>query len=353
MGIVYFIVLLSVVVLIHEIGHLLTAKMFKVYCYEFSIGMGPKLIQKKFKETVYSIRALPIGGFVAMAGEKEEEKELYPDIEVPENRSLKSIKPWQKIVIMFAGVFMNFVLCFIIVAGLLLNAKTYYTAPLPIVASVVKDSVADQAGFQENDKIIKVEFADGTVIVPENYYDILVFSLTYPDEVTYTVQRDAKVLSLKVKGVLNPENNYYYIGIGLPDKTAHKVSLANVIPYTYDYIADSLDDLFAGIKRMFHGNGLDQMSGPVGIYTITKQQAELGLTNYLSLMAMISLNLGIFNLFPIPILDGGRIVITLIEWIKGSPINKKLEATIMYIGVGMLLMLMLFATYQDILKFIL
>ena len=125
MTIIYFLLLLSAIILIHEAGHLVAAKLFGVYCYEFSFGMGPVLLKHKGKETQYSLRALPVGGFVAMAGETDGD-EAYPDVEVPAGRRLTEKKPWQKIIIMLAGVFMNFVLAFMIFLSLPLNSLKLY-----------------------------------------------------------------------------------------------------------------------------------------------------------------------------------------------------------------------------------
>lgn len=140
MTIIYFLLLLSAIILIHEAGHLLAAKLFGVYCYEFSFGMGPVLLKHNGKETQYSLRVLPVGGFVAMAGETDGD-EAYPDVKVPAGRRLTEKKPWQKIIIMLAGVFMNFVLAFMIFSLVILHNGTFASSPKAVVSTVVELSL--------------------------------------------------------------------------------------------------------------------------------------------------------------------------------------------------------------------
>ena len=158
-----FIVLLSIIVTIHEFGHFLVAKAFGVYCFEFSIGMGPAIFTRKGKETQFSIRALPIGGYVAMAGETEGD-EAYPNVKVPEGRRITDQKPWKKICIMLAGVAMNFLLAWVIFSMFLLHTGTFTKSSEPVIATVLENSPAEQAGLQAGDRIIKVVKEDGSSV---------------------------------------------------------------------------------------------------------------------------------------------------------------------------------------------
>lgn len=349
MNTIYFILVLSIIVIVHEIGHLLTAKLFHVYCYEFAIGMGPKLFSYQGKETKYSVRLIPIGGFVSMAGEQDAEQELFPDINVPSNRTIKGIAPWKKIIIMGAGVVMNLILCWVIISGILMHNGAYGLSPKPIVDSIVENSPAETAGFQTGDEIKKVVFDDGTVIKPKSFDDIVMFTQTYGGKMTYTVQRDHQLIELQVQGIKN-EDNMYMVGIGIPARTVVKINPLNAWYYSADYIGDMTSSIIKSLGRLVQGNGLEQLSGPVGIYQITAQQASMGIENLLILIAMFSLNVGIFNLIPIPILDGGRILITIGEWITGKELNKKIEAMMMSVGLVLMVGLFIFATWQDIVR---
>ncbi len=345
MTIVYFIILLSVIVLVHELGHLLTAKFFKVYCYEFAIGMGPKLFAYKGKETTYSLRVLPIGGFVAMAGEDEDNR----GIEVAYERTIKGIKKWQQIIIMLAGVFMNFLLAWVVISGILLYNGSYLEPAKPIVAGVMENSPADLAGLQKGDYIVKVTLSDGTEIVPKDFYDILPFSKTDAGLIIYSVVRsDGQKLDIEVTPLLDAEDNTYYSGILIPNGELVEVNILNVPYYGAKYIGNITKTMFVTLIRLFKGVGLENLSGPVGVYNITAQQVSLGFSNFMMLMAFLSLNIGIFNLLPLPILDGGRALITFGEMITGKTLNKKIETALMLAGWLFIIALMVFSTWQDI-----
>ncbi|MEG0239829.1 RIP metalloprotease RseP [Anaerorhabdus sp.] len=350
MGVIYFILVLSVIIVIHELGHLIAAKAFGVYCYEFSLGMGPKLFSIQGKETKYSLRLIPIGGYVAMSGEQEDDMELYPNIDVPANRSIKGIARWKRVIVMLAGIAMNFALCWLIITGLLLNSGAYGISPKPIVESVVENGPAEAAGFQSGDLIKKVVLDDGTVIKPKEFDDITIFTQMYTGEVVYTVERNGELIELPpVKGIQN-EQGAYMIGINSPKGEYVEITLLNAGYYSFDYMIDMTKDIFKSLARLVQGNGLDQLSGPVGIYQVTEQTASQGPTSLLLLVALLSLNVGIFNLLPLPILDGGRVVLIVAEIIIGKPLNKKFEIGLMTASMVLLFGLMIFATWQDIVR---
>ncbi|MFV0380203.1 MAG: M50 family metallopeptidase [Anaerorhabdus sp.] len=348
MTFVYFILIMLAIILVHEIGHLVAAKIFKVYCYEFSFGMGPKLYSFQGKETKYSIRLLPIGGFVQMAGEIEDEKELYPEIYVPKERSFKNISHYKKIIILFAGVFMNILLAWFIVSGIILSVGSYALPNKTIIAGVAENSPAASAGFKINDEIIKVKLSDGTIIKPKTFDDFAVFTQTYPDEITYTVKRDEKLIDIDVKGQL--DEGRYVIGIMQPEIEFVEVNFFSSFKYGFDYLSTQTKTLFKSLTRLIQGNGLEQMSGPVGIYKITDTQVQYGFKNVLLLVAVLSLNIGIFNLIPLPALDGGRIILVLYEWISGKKVNKKIETYLIGFSFMLLMLMVVLVTAQDILR---
>ncbi|MGM9941634.1 MAG: RIP metalloprotease RseP [Bulleidia sp.] len=343
-----FLIMLSVIICVHELGHLIAAKIFGVYCYEYSFGMGPKLFQKKGKETVYSIRALPIGGYVAMAGETDGDA-AYPDVQVPEGRRLTDQKPWKKIIIMLAGVFMNFVTCIVILAGINLYQGVYVSYPEAVVADVEPGGPADTAGLKAGDRIVKITKEDGSSVSPENYMDISSFVYGYSGEETYIVERNGEEFTYVLTPEYDAESESYRIGIYSPEPSQSRVTLFNCLYYGFEdmrAICRVMVTTLAGL--FFHGSNLDQLSGPVGIYEITSTAASMGIASFLFLMAQLSLNIGIFNLLPLPVLDGGQVVVTVVEWVLHRPLNQKVKTGIMGACWILLIGFMLFVTWNDI-----
>lgn len=348
MTIIYFILLLSIIVVVHEFGHFIMAKLFKVYCYEFSIGMGPKLLSKKGKETNYVLRLLPIGGYVAMAGENDGMADEYADLEIPKNRFLDAIEPWKRIIIMVAGIVMNFILAWVIMTVFFLNQGVYPEDSKPIIGSVVENSPAEVAGIMPNDYVIRVELADGTVVKPKTFDDMSVYTMTSSGDVTYVVNRDGQELSLTVTPVMDEQTGAYISGIRSLPIEYKNVTVLNAPLLSAKYLTNMTHDTIVSIFRMFKGVGLNQVSGPVGIYSITDTYASLGFEYFMMLVAMMSLSVGIFNALPLPVLDGGRVVITIGEWITGKKLNQKVEIALMSLCWVLLIGLMLFATWNDI-----
>lgn len=352
MTIIYFLLLLSLIILIHEAGHLVAAKIFGVYCYEYSFGMGPLLLKKKGKETQYSLRLLPIGGYVAMAGETDGD-ELYPDVVVPQGRRITEIAAWKKIIIMLAGVFMNFVLAFMIFSLVILSQGQYTTSPKAVVASVMEDSPAEKAGFEEGDKIISITKEDGSSVKPDTFLDMQAFSSGYSGVETYEVERDGEVLTISCTPEYNEDSESYIIGITGESGVVNNVNLLNCWGYGIDEMKSVTKLMLTTLKGLiFHGSGLDQLSGPVGIYQATETYASYGFSAFMLLVAQLSLNVGIFNLLPLPVLDGGQVVITLLEWITHKTFSQKVKTCIMIACWVVLIGLMVFVTWNDISRLI-
>jgi len=348
MNIVYFLLLLSLIIVIHELGHFLAAKIFGVWCYEFSFGMGPCIFKHKGKETQFSIRALPIGGFVTMAGEQDGDA-AYPDVAVPAGRRLTDKKPWRKIIIMLAGVFNNFVLAFLIFSFVILGSGTFQESPKAVVDQIVEGSPAEQAGFQVGDVIKKITKEDGSSVEPDNYVDMQSFSYNYSGVETYIVVRDGQEVTITVTPTYNSETETYMIGISAPEAETVNVNLLNCWyygGYEMKMITKLMFTTLAGL--FFHGSGLEQMSGPVVIYQAAGTYASMGFSAFMFLVAELSLNVGIFNLLPLPVLDGGQVIITIIEWIAGRPLNEKVKMGIMVACWAVLIAFMIFVTWNDI-----
>ncbi len=348
MTIIYFLILLSVIICIHEAGHLLTAKMFGVYCYEYAFGMGPTLAEKKGKETVYSIHAIPIGGFVALAGETDGDA-VYPDVVVPEGRRITDIKPWKRIVVMLAGVFMNFMLAWIIFSMIYLSVGAYGRSPKPYVESVMENTPAERAGFEGGDLIVSISLTDGTSVKPKDFTDMQMFLAQYADqELIYVVERNGQNVTLPVTPEYNEERDAYMIGIVGPDLEVEEVNLLNCWRYGAEEMSSIAGLLLRTLRQLIRGKGLNQLSGPVGIYNATAEYASLGFLSFMFLMAELSLNVGIMNLLPLPVLDGGQVVLVLAEKVIGKPLNQKVKAAIMGACWIILISIMVFVTWNDI-----
>lgn len=344
MTIIYFVLILSAIIIIHELGHLITAKHFNVYCNEFSIGMGPVIYKRQFKETQFSIRALPIGGFVSMAGEEGVEDE-----NIPFERTIKGIKVWKQIVVMAAGAFMNIMLAWIIFIGITMVQGQVNLPPEPVLAVVEEGSPAADAGFQVGDRIIEMS-ADGKTLQPDNYNEITEQLQYYPQETTFQVQRgEEKITIVMTPQYIKDDNMYYLEGIKVK-RNVKELTLVESFEYGTKQMVSSAQSIFTALGKLVQGVGLQNLSGPVGIFKATAEITQAGWISSLTWLGLLSINIGIFNLLPLPVLDGGRIFILLLEKITGRKMSEKMETGIMMAGVAMLILIMVFATWQDILR---
>lgn len=345
MTIIYFILILSVIIIIHELGHLLTAKYFHVYCEEFSIGMGPAIYKKEFKETTFAIRALPIGGFVSMAGEEGVDNE-----DIPFERTIKGIAWWKQIIIMAAGAIMNILLAWVLFIGITMVQGRVSLPAEPVIQGFTSQSAAEEAGFQIGDRILEIQVG-GESLAPDTFDDMTELLAYHPgEETTFLVEREGSATQTIVLTPRFDEEAQRYLA-GFSTKPIIKdITLLEAFPYGTQKMVDGASSIFNALTKLIRGIGLENLSGPVGIYQITAQTTEDGLLSTISLIGLLSLNIGIFNLLPLPILDGGRIFITLIEKICGRKLGEKAETIIMSIGVVLLVGLMIFATWQDIVR---
>lgn len=341
---ILFILILGSIVFIHEFGHFMMAKLTGVYVYEFAIGMGPKLWSKKGKETEYTLRAIPIGGFCMMAGEDLEDDDLK---KVPKNKRLQSKKPWQRFLIMFFGAGNNFIFAILLLfaIGLIWGGSSME----PVVTSVLKNSTAANSGIEAGDRILEINGHSISttddislylaVADPEEASDIKVEKEN--DRVkTYSVQPKKK----KVDG----QTTYQY-GIGMQQEVEHGFLAA--IQFTYKKTISIFKQMAVTVGYLFTGGiSISQLSGPVGIFSIVGDQSSAGIMNIIYLVAFLSINVGFINLLPLPAFDGGHILFIIIEKIKGSPVNPETENKIHTIGLFLLMLLMVVITFNDILR---
>lgn len=347
MNVVIFLLILSVIVAIHEFGHLMAAKYFSVYCYEYAIGMGPQLLKWKKKETVYSLRLIPMGGFVAMAGAPEDDA-AYPDIEVPKGRHLSEQAPYKKVIIMLAGVIMNFLLAWVLLSLCLAFTGRYQAQPKAMVGKIQENSPAQKAGLMEGDIIKEIQSPNGKITKPQLFSELSQFqsSETY----TLKVERKGKIQEIKLQPQMDQTKQRYLIGISAQEPEIKEITWWNMGWYGALSFFEVFGLMLTSILNLFRGIGLQDLSGPVGIYKVTSSYVSLGWIPVLFLMAQLSLNVGIFNLLPLPVLDGGQIVMVLIEKMIGRPLKEKYKLWVMLACWAILISLMLYATWNDIFR---
>jgi regulator of sigma E protease len=330
------ILVFGMLIFFHELGHFAIAKLVGVRVHEFSLGFGPKLVGFTRKETTYNLRIFPLGGFVRMAG-------MDPDEEMEEDGTGFGEKTvLQRISVIFAGPLMNFVL-----AALLL-ASIFVFQGLPVsgteIESVLPDRPAAQAGFQDGDRIVAI---DGE---PVNNWERVVelISSSPGEELEITVERDDARLTLDVVPETH-EDGRGWIGIQPKPEFEKQNPLAAVI-HGVKYTVQVTVLIFDFIGQMIFGEAPADLGGPVRVVYEINRAAELGFVYLLQLAAFLSINLGLFNLFPIPALDGSRIIFLILEWIRGKPVDPAKENFIHLVGFGLLLMLIVFITYNDVLE---
>ncbi|MGL4588998.1 MAG: RIP metalloprotease RseP [Mycoplasmatales bacterium] len=383
-NILAFVIMLGIIVFIHELGHLLVAKYYGVFCHEFAIGMGPKVktIYTDKTGTVYNIRLLPIGGFVQMAGEigvdlsdsekkqsaevetfvddlegsennqtmeTAEKKIEFNDADIPKEQLLDNQKPLPKIAIMAAGAIMNFILAFVLLVGIsfFVGYQTIPTEELEPIITVAPNSPAETAGLTSNSKVLKVgekEITNFGQLINEIQQQEKTFKMTVQAEGT----TDQKELTI----TKNAEDK---IGVGVSEQqqteAISKYQFIGSLQNGAERFTSILSQMVYTVKSLVTGeNQVNELGGVISIYTVSSQAAQAGLASYIMLIAFLSINIGFLNLLPIPALDGGRIVFALYELIMRKRVNAKFEMYVNTAGFVFLIGLMIFALYNDVLR---
>ncbi|MCK9443606.1 MAG: RIP metalloprotease RseP [Tissierellaceae bacterium] len=318
------------VILVHEFGHFAVAKLVGIKVNEFSIGMGPKLLQNQRGETKYTLRLLPIGGYVKMEGEDE----ISDD-----PRGFSNVPVLARIGVVSAGAIMNFILAILLFSIITFGVGT----PTTTIENPITGYPAEQGGLLPGDTIIEI---NETKI---NNWDSIVDSINSSDtdeNLKIVVERNGELQSFNIIPIQDEDR--VIIGIEPMYKKSVLIGIKGGFEKTYMFLTLMID-FFASL---FKGKvGIEHLSGPVGVIHEVGAAARLGIYNLLLLLGFISVNLGFFNLLPIPALDGSRIVFLIIELIRGKPIDPEKEGFIHFIGFVLLISLMLLVTYRDIVKF--
>lgn len=321
------IILFCVMIFPHELGHYIAAKRLGVKVNEFAFGMGPVIWKKQKGETLHSIRLFPIGGFCSMEGEDEDSDEP---------RAFNNKKPWQKIIILAAGSFMN-VLCAILIMSIVVGVLGFTTTTIDTVS---EGSPAETAGIMAGDEITAI---DGQPI--EAWTDVSVaIASAEGGQIIMTVQRDGRTLEAAVTPEQTQDGAYL---IGITSRVSHNPfrAVAEGAKSTWNITAS----MFQTLSQLFTGQlGADSLSGPVGMVQMVSQTTQYGWWYYGFLTALICINLAIINMLPLPALDGGRIIFVIISMITGRPVSQKVEGTVHFVGIMLLFGLMAYVTFNDI-----
>lgn len=417
--IITFIIVFGILVLVHEFGHFFFAKRSGILVREFAIGMGPKIFAHQGKDgTAYTIRILPIGGYVRMAGMGEDETELAPgmtlsvelnereevvkintskkvqltnsipmemleaDLErglfikgyvngdeskevvynvnhdatiieqdgtevriAPIDVQFQSAKLWQRMLTNFAGPMNNFILAFVLftVYVFMQGGVTYTNTNL--IGEVQADSPAEKAELKAEDRIVSI---DGTEV--SDWAEFTKIIQESPNkELSLEVESDGKTRDVDItpKAQESAGEEIGVIGVVPPKKTGLTDKLVGGIQTTLE----SSLQIFKALKSLFTGFSLDKLGGPVMMFQMSSEASKAGLSTVIWLMAMLSVNLGIINLLPIPALDGGKIVLNIFEGVRGKPLSQEKEGIITLIGFGFIMLLMVLVTWNDIQRF--
>ncbi|MFD1471179.1 RIP metalloprotease RseP [Companilactobacillus mishanensis] len=417
-AVITFIIVFGILVIVHEFGHYYAAKKSGILVREFSVGMGPKIVAYRKNSTTYTLRLLPLGGYVRMAGAQEDDSEIKPgtmtslvlnderkvskiitsskvydangvpvqvskadlvddlfiegyengdeselkkysvdhdativeedgtEVQIaPRDVQLQSVSVWKRMITNFAGPFNNFVLAILlsILAAFMMNSVIVNTNKLN---SIESGSVAQKAGLKSGDTVLSV---DGEAT--PNWVKLVSAIQQKPGEkVNLKVKSSdgTHKVTLIPKTVTQSGQKYGMIGI----KATTDNSVLAKLKYGFTYTIQTTAQIFGALGKMISGGfNINQLAGPVGIYSMTSQAASMGLLKVIQFMAMLSLNLGIVNLIPIPALDGGKIVMNIVEAIRRKPIPEEYETVISLIGVGILVVLMVAVTWNDIQRF--
>ena len=342
------ILVLGLLIFFHELGHFLVARMFGIGVSTFSLGFGPKILSFVSGKTEYRLSAVPLGGYVSLVGESEEED--LPDQFTPEENFSRR-PPWQRILVVAAGPVFNFVLAWFIYWGLF-----WASGQMELVAQigqVTDNSPAYEAGLEPGDRVLQV---NGREVA---YWDdmVLFIQQSKGEPMDFLVQRNSQVIDLVVVPEMATRQNIFgeeiitpQVGVMASGETV-SIDLGFLdaawegAAQTWMFMKLTVQGIIKLIERIIP---LDNIGGPIMIAQLVSEQTQEGLVNLLALTALISINLGLINLLPIPVLDGGHIIFYTAELITGKPLNDRMKQVATRIGISLLLALMALAVFNDL-----
>ena len=356
MGIVYIllaILLLAILITVHEFGHFLAARAMKIEVREFSVGMGPKLVGWKSRkyETDFCIRGIPLGGYCAFYGE-DDAKGISKD----DPRAFPKQNVWKRLFVILMGPAMNFVLAFVLAAAFFwIDGVSVATGIDPYIAEVMAAGPAYSAGMQAGDTVTEINgrnMLDGTM---DTLLDTIGNWKEGDAPLRMTISRDGETFETEMTPVWDENEEKMRIGVsigGIYRTEKQPVTFLGGLEHSWKWCASASGAILGALKDLVTtGKGLDQTSGPVGIVSLVSTEVkEGGLSAFVQLLVLISINLGLMNLLPIPGLDGSRLVFGLVEVIRRKPVPPEKEAVVHLVGMGFLFALMIFFTFKDIMR---
>ncbi|SJZ34657.1 RIP metalloprotease RseP [Garciella nitratireducens] len=321
----------GVLIIVHEFGHFSVAKLIGVKVEEFAVGMGPKIVAFQKGETLYTLRALPLGGFCSMLGE---------DQKSDDERSLNNKSRLERAAVFAAGSIMN-----IILAIILLSIVLYFIGiPTTIIDEVQKEYPAYQAGIQPGDKIISINNQK-----IKTYNEIQeIINNNKNKALNITIQRNNKTKNIMVTPKYDKNLDRYRIGIS----PGYERSVTRAVISSFEESIFLTKSILEVLGQLLIGKGnLNNLTGPVGVIAVVNETAKIGILPVLLLTSQISLNLGIFNLLPIPALDGSRLLFLIIEVLRGKPLSPEKEGLFHFVGLMLLMVFAIFIAYRDVVRF--
>lgn len=325
----------GVIVMIHELGHFLTAKACGMRVDEFAIGIGPNVIQKQKGETLYSIRLLPLGGFNKIAG-------MDPSEDVGE-RGFNNKPVWQRFIVIAAGATFNFLLAIVIYFCIFAFHGTTVPSHEPVIGDTFAGNPAAEAGIQQGDRILTI---NGQSI--QEWKDITQSLQGHSNHVvSVTLDRKGEIISTTV--IPRESGDRAVIGIN-PLMDVKQYGIGESAVYAVTHTGSTIMEMLQGLWNIVTGHSKGDVAGPIGVAQMAGQVAQHGFISLLLFTALLSLNLGVINLLPIPVLDGGHLVLLILEGITGRKLPEKALQYIQMTGVGLLLLVFVYSTFQDILR---
>lgn len=343
-----FLIVLSVLVIVHEFGHFIVAKSIGVRVEKFSFGFGPRIFSIKRGETEYLISAIPLGGYVKMAGDEPGEGLAGKNFEFLSRKISDRFK------IIFAGPLLNYVLAFLLFSVIFMFGSPTLTTE---VGSLLEDYPAKKAGIILGDKILKVDnkdvkyWEDMTAIIHNHLEGPIKLSV---ERKGGTFDIELRPVIREVKDIFGKSTKIALLGIAPSQKIENiRYGFFQSFGMGFKKVIDLTNLTYKAIWYIVTGrmSVKESMTGPIGIFIITGKAAQLGLIYLVNLTAMLSASLAIFNLLPLPVLDGGHILFLIVEKIRGKPLSMRSQEVIANIGVGFLILLTVFIFYNDIMKF--
>ena len=328
----------GLLVFVHELGHFITAKLTGMRVDEFAIGFGPKLVSFKHGETAYSIRAVPLGGFNDIAGMDPEDKDAG-------DRGYSAKPVLSRMIVIIAGSAMNLILPIFLFFGIYFFSGVATPSTEPVLGKVIEGEAADKAGLQDGDRIIAI---DGKPV--ETWTDLLAAIRDKGGEtLSFRVARGGEEVEAQVTPVYDAQQKRAMVGVMGATETRHP-GFAESVQLAVTRTAAILYAMAEALYKILLELSGAELAGPLGVAQMAGEVAQMGFVPLLNFAAFLSLNLGLVNLFPIPALDGGHFLLLCVEAVRGKPLGPKAFGYVQRVGIALLLLLMLFATKNDIMR---